>query len=161
MNFKNVALYFVLLSVLFFACKKDKQQPEPADGGEIIFDNTARATLDTASIILYENPAGTKKYLIFDLYGNFNKSKTSLLLVSYEVPLGSREIPEGQFVLKGDDFFHYSVRNDTSASGGHQRQLTFNLRKTGELRYSVEFNGIAKGKPISGRYSGYWSKMSP
>ena len=161
MNFKNSTLYFVLLSLLFLACKKDKGQPEPEDGGEIIFDNSAKASLDTARIILSEKPDGTKKHLIFELRGMSSESRVSLLLVVCEVPLDIREIPEGQFVLKGDDIFHFNVGYDSTSAGGHQKQLRFNLRKTGESRYSVDFNGIAKGRPISGRYSGYWGKLIP
>jgi len=156
---KNRKYLFFLLALLFLACKEDKSPPEPKNFGEIIFDNSAKAALDTATIILFEKPDGTAKHLIFELRGTSIDGKESLLLVIYQTPLEIREIPEGQFTLKGDDIFHFTVRNDTSSSAGHQKQMTFTLRKTGESRYSVEFNGIANGKPVSGRYSGYWGKM--
>ncbi|WP_026632802.1 hypothetical protein [Dyadobacter alkalitolerans] len=136
-----------------------KEQPEPANSGEIVFNNSAKAALDTATIVLYENADGTKIHLIFELRGTSIEGKESLLLVIYQTRLDIREIPEGQYNLKGDDLFHFSVGNDTSSSGGHQKQMTFTLRKIGESRYAVEFNGIANGKPISGRYSGYWGKL--
>lgn len=164
MNFKYSPLYFVLLSLLFFNCKKDKGQPEPKDGGEIIFDNSTKASLDTARIILSENLDGAKKHLIFELRGVSKEGEHSLLLVLFQVPLEIQEIPEGQFVLKGDDFFHFSVRNspgDPSISGYLEKQMTFYLHKIGESRYSVEFNGVAKGKTVSGNYSGYWGKLIP
>lgn len=123
--------------------------------------NSAKASLDTARIIVAEKPDGTKKHLIFELRGMSSVSRVSLLLVVCEVPLDIREITEGKFVLKVDDFFHFNAGYDSTSAGGHQKQMTFNLRKTGESRYSVDFNGIAKGRPISRRYSGYWGKLIP
>jgi len=164
MSFRNLTLFVVLLTGLLLACKKDKNSPEPTNDGEIVFDNSTRATLDTARIIVAEKADGTAKHLIFELRGVSKEGEHSLLLVLYQVPLEIREIPEGQFVLKGDDFFHFSVRNspgDPSISGYLEKQMTFSLHKIGESRYSVEFNGVAKGKTVSGKYSGYWGKLIP
>lgn len=164
MFFRSFTLFVVLLTCLFLACKKDKNSPEPTNSGEIVFDSSIKAKLDTARFSLAEKPDGTAKHLIFELRGLSNEGEHSLLLVVYQVPLATREIPEGQFVFRGDDFFHFSVRNkpdDPDISGHLENQMTFSLHKIGESRYSVEFNGVSKGKTVSGKYSGHWGELFP
>lgn len=76
----------------------------------------------------------------------------------YRLPLETTEIPQGQFTFRSGDFFHvvinYAKSGASDLVSSHEFQMTFSLRKINDNRYSVEFEGLAKGKPISGSYSG-------
>lgn len=155
---KNFTLYFVLLSMLSFACKKDKDGPEPSDSGKVLYDNKFEAKLDTGRIGLSKSIEGQHASLILELHSEKNKELETNLLMVYRLPLETTEIPQGQFTFRGGDFFHvvinYAKSGASDLVSSHELQMTFSLRKIDDHRYSVEFEGLAKGKPISGSYSG-------
>lgn len=156
-------IIFGLASIL--ACKKDNLDPigEPVvnDFGEIVSDNKWRGKLDSGFVsITHSDKDGAFNGMIIVLHGtNLDSLASSNITIVYHLPPEKTVMPEGEFTLRGEDFFTYYINisksfNHTDDYGERERQMVISLHKLKGSRYSIKWSGSVKDKTISGQFTG-------
>ncbi|WP_234651666.1 hypothetical protein [Dyadobacter sp. CY356] len=151
---KLITVIFVLFFISIISCKKSSGYIEPVieNGGKIVSSNKWQGQLDTGFVTLSYNQ-GKVNGLVIHLRSQPGAPQFSTINILYtDIPENTQRIPEGEFVLHGEDSFHYSI-NDDEDFGAQEKDLKFSLVRISNNRYSITFSGMTStGKSITGFY---------
>lgn len=151
---KLIAVFFVLFLVSIISCKKNGKYIEPVieNASEIISSNKWKGTLDTGFVTLSYSEGKVNGLIIYLESQKGAPQFSNIDIVYTNIPEDTKEIPEGDFTLHGEDFFHFSINNGEDL-GGHQKDLKFSLKRVSNNRYAITFSGTTStGNSITGSY---------